>query len=65
MTASHLRIAQLTDTQLTKLRALEAELGTCIVAMEPEYQLADLSQEKLKQLQAAEHELGIVLLAYE
>jgi hypothetical protein len=60
-----LRIAQLDEARLTKLRALEKELGVCLVALEPEVKLADLSGEKLERVQASEKELGVVLLAYE
>jgi hypothetical protein len=60
-----MRIAQLDEERLTRLRALEGELGTCIVALEPQYPLADLSEKQLKQLQAEEQGLGVVLLAYE
>lgn len=62
---SRMKIAQLDEARLARLRALEDELGTCIVALEREFHLADLSEEQLKRLQAVEQELGVVLLAYE
>ena len=59
------RIANLTEEQLDRLRALEAELGTWVVAVQPEIRLARLTMEQLGELAAAEKELGVVLLAYE
>jgi hypothetical protein len=65
MAAPRMKIAQLDEAQLAKVRALEEALGVYVVALEPQYQLADLSEEQLKRLQAAEEEMGVVLLAYE
>jgi hypothetical protein len=61
---SPVKTAQLDETNLTKLRALETELGSRIVAFEKQYPLANLSEEQLKRLQAAEKELDVVLIAY-
>lgn len=61
---SQVKIAQLDETNLTKLRALETELGTRIVAFEKQDSMANLSEEKLKRLQAVEKELDVVLVAY-
>ena len=58
------RIAQLDDTNLTKLRTLETELGARIVAYAKQYPLANLSEEQLNRLQVAERELDVVLVAY-
>ncbi len=63
--AQRVKFAKLTASQLEKVRSLEAELGTWVVAVEPEFQLASLSEEQLEKLQAAENELGVILLAYE
>ena len=65
MAEPRMRIAQLDRARLDKVRALEAEMGICLVALEREFHLADLSEEQLKRLQAAEKEMGVVLLAYE
>jgi|LSQX01.1.fsa_nt_gb hypothetical protein len=56
--------ARLEEARLSRLRRLEQEMGTCLVALEPRAELADLSQEQMQQLQAGEQELGVVLLAY-
>ena len=65
MEGPRIRYARLDEERLGKVRELEGELGTCLVALEMEYRLAELSEEQLQRLQAAEKELGIVLLAYE
>ena len=64
MTAPRMEMARLDEARLAKLRALEEEMGLCLVALEPAYRLADLSDEQLAGLRAAEKELGVVLLAY-
>jgi hypothetical protein len=63
--AQRVKIAKLTEAQLGKVRDLEADLGTWVVAVEPAFRLAELSEEQLEKLQAAEQELGVILLAYE
>jgi hypothetical protein len=65
MAAPHLKVAQLDEGHLTKLRALEQELGACVVAVEKDTRFADLSERQLKRLQAGEKDLDVVLLAYE
>jgi len=59
------KIASLTKAQLEKVRALEEDMGTWVVALEPEFRLVELSEEQVKRLQSVEKELGLVLLAYE
>ena len=59
-----MKFAALSEEQLSRVQELEAETGTMIVALEPEFKLARLSREQIAQLQALEHELGVVLLAY-
>ena len=65
MAETRMRVAQLDRERLEKVRALEMEMGVCLVALEQEFRLADVSEAQLKRLQEAEKELGIVLLAYE
>lgn len=64
MTPSRMRIAHLDETALSKLQNLEKEMGTVIVALEPQYQPADLTADQVHRLQVLERELGVVLLAY-
>jgi len=63
--ASRVKIAELDEGQLGKLRSLEKELGTWVVALEKDFQLAELSDEQLEKIRAMERELGVVLLAYD
>ena len=65
MASPRMKIAKLDDASLEKLRALEEEFGTCILALEPQYPLAELGPKQLERLQALEKDLGIVLLAYQ
>ncbi len=64
MTVAYLKAAHLDGGGMQKLQSLEKELGTWVVAVEPQAQVASLSDEQLKRLQDAERELGVVLLAY-
>ena len=65
MASPRLQIAQLDNDSLEKLKTLEEEFGTTILALEPKYPVADLSSEQLSKLQQLEGELGVVLLAYQ
>ena len=47
------KIAKLTETQLDKVRALETELGTWVVAVESQFRLAELTEAQLEKLQKA------------
>jgi hypothetical protein len=60
-----MKVAKLDETRLTELRALEDNLGVCLVALEPAYRLAELSEDELQAVKAGEGELGVVLLAYQ
>ena len=61
---STLRPAELDDTALATVRALEERLGVPLVAYAPETPYAPLTEEQVAQLQRAEAELGVRLLAY-
>ena len=56
--------ADLDDTALARVRALEEQLGCPLVAYEPETPYAPLTEEQLAELRRAEAELGVQLLAY-
>lgn len=60
-----MKIADLDEERLSKVQALEQDIGACVVALEHRITLRDLSPEQLEKLQAAEEELGVVLMAYE
>jgi hypothetical protein len=63
--SEHLKIAYLDDEGITKLSALEQELGAHIMALEPSIKLAVISTSQLDKIQALEAELGVTLLVYE
>jgi hypothetical protein len=56
--------ADLDDTALARVRALEEQLGCPLVAYQPETPYAPLTDEQLAELRRAEAELGVQLLAY-
>ena len=65
MNVQGLRLAKLDKNKLSRLYALEEELGATIVALEPQGQIAELSAEQLAHLQESEQKMGVVLLAYD
>ena len=64
MSEPRMRIANLDQERLEKLKELEAEIGAVILALEPQYMPADLTEEQIAKLRAMEDDLGVVLLAY-
>ena len=64
MNAPRISVAQLDDKALSKIQTLEKELGTYIVALEPQTPYARLTDAQVQQVKALEQELGIILLAY-
>ena len=55
--------AKLTEEQLARVKAFEAEIGKTVLALrEVEVEAEFLSREEMKKLQALESELGLVLL---
>lgn len=64
MSARKMKIANLDEASLEKLRNLEEAYGAIIVALEPHYPLAELSDEQVNMLKKLEEELGVVLIAY-
>ena len=65
MPTPRMRIANLDEASLNKLRTLEEAMGATILALEPIYPVAQLTPEQLEILQKLEKELGIVLIAYQ
>lgn len=64
MNAPRVKIAQLDDSALSRVQALEKELGTYIVALEPQTPYARLTDAQIQHIKALEQELGVILLAY-
>lgn len=58
------RPATLDEGSLERLRKLEQELGSVIVAYKADSPFANLSEDQLQRLKALEQELGVVLLAF-
>ncbi len=64
MDTAYVKYPQLDRSQMEKLHSLEQELGTWVIAVEPQAKVADLSPDKLQRLKQAEQEMGMILLAY-
>jgi hypothetical protein len=65
MTKRRMKIANLDEEGIERIRQMEESMETLIVALEPHYPLAELSDEQVNQLQDMENELGVVLIAYQ
>lgn len=59
-----MRPATLDENSLERLRNLEQELGSVIVAYKADNPFAHLSEDQLQRLKTLEQELGVVLLAF-
>jgi hypothetical protein len=59
-----IRIAKLDEPTLEKIRVMEEELGTPILALEPYLPAAPLTSDQVARLKQLEQELGVILLAY-
>lgn len=64
MSTGYVKYPQLNQQQMQQLKSLEEELGTLVIAVEPQTQVAELPPDKLNRLQQAEREMGMILLAY-
>lgn len=60
-----IRIANLDQDVLDKIKGMEEELGCPILALEPYFSPAQLNDQQVQKLKSLEAELGVVLLAYE
>ena len=65
MTKRRMKIANLDEASIKRIRQMEESMGTLIVALEPHIPPAELSEEQMEKLQALEQELGVVLIAYQ
>ena len=65
MAAKRMKIANLDEADLKKVRQMEESMGTLIIALEPQIPLAKLSDAQVEVLNALEEELGVVLIAYQ
>lgn len=63
MTISQMRFARLDRQKLSKLREVEAELGSWLVVLEPEMETVELPEEQTQILKQIEADLGITFIA--
>jgi hypothetical protein len=59
-----MKIANLDEESIARIRKMEEAMDSLIVALEPHYPLAELSDDQVIKLQDLEKELGVVLIAY-
>jgi hypothetical protein len=59
-----LKIAELDDGSIHRIKDLEKEMGVHIMAFESGLNIADLSEEQLNRVQALEEELEVTLIVY-
>ncbi len=60
-----MKIANLDEAGLKKIKQMEDSMGTLIIALEPHIPLAELTEEQVETLNTLEGELGVVLIAYQ
>jgi len=65
MSKRRMKIANLDEEGIERIRQMEDAMDSLIVALEPHYPLAELSAEQVSRLQDLENELGVVLIAYQ
>lgn len=61
----NLDIANLTDEQMQKIKEIEKELGTTVVAYQKEIKPAKLSKTQLEKIFQLEEELDLILIAFD
>lgn len=64
MPASRMKIANLDEASLKRVRELEEQMESVILVLEPHRPLADLTSDQVQRLHSLEEELGVLLLAY-
>ena len=65
MTKQRMKIANLDEEGIKRIRQMEEAMGSLIVALEPHYPLAELEDDQIGRLRDLEKELGVVLIAYQ
>jgi len=65
MAKRRMKIANLDEANIERIRQMEESMGTLIVALEPHFPPAELTEEQMRKLQDLEKELGVVLIAYQ
>lgn len=65
MNLTHLRVADLGQEDVDRIRSLEKDINAHIMALEPQVKLRELDEEGMKKLRELEDALGVVLIAYD
>jgi hypothetical protein len=65
MARRRMKIANLDEEGIKRIRQMEEAMGTLIIALEPYFPMANLNDEQLRKLRDLEKELGVVLIAYQ
>lgn len=65
MNLTHLRVADLDEQAVDRIRSLEKDINAHIMALEPQVNLRDLDEEGMRKLRELEDALGVVLIAYD
>lgn len=65
MNLTHLRVADLNQEAIDRIRSLEKDLNAHIMALEPQVNLRELNEDDMKKLREVEEALGVVLIAYD
>lgn len=65
MSTAQMKIANLDEASLAKLKKMEEAFGSLIIALEPHRPFAELDAAQVKKLQELEKELGVTLIAFD
>lgn len=65
MNLTHLRVAELDQQAVDRLRSLEKDINAHIMALEPQVSLRELDEDEMRKLRELEEALGVVLIAYD
>lgn len=63
--AEFLKIAELDESGVAKVKRIEKSLGMHVMAYEPGLDIANLSEAQLEEIKMVELELGAILIAYQ
>lgn len=65
MNLTHLKVADLDQQAVDRIRSLERDIDAHIMALEPQVNLRKLDEDDMKKLRELEEALGVVLIAYD
>jgi hypothetical protein len=63
--AEYLKIADLDEGDVARIKQLEESLGTHIMAFRPGLKIAGVTEAQLQEIKAVEDKLDVILLVYE